>query len=62
VDDPGKDGNVSMPEQVKRPNPWRRTRRRRRKTKKMMIIIIIIIKMCCASFVTDIPVLALATP
>jgi hypothetical protein len=28
VDDPGKDGNASMPEQVKRPNPWR---------KKMMI-------------------------
>jgi hypothetical protein len=24
VDDPGKDGNVSMPEQVKRPNPWRK--------------------------------------
>jgi hypothetical protein len=22
VDDPGKDGNASMPEQVKRPNPW----------------------------------------
>jgi hypothetical protein len=29
----GKDGNASMPEQVKRPNPW----------KKMIIIIIIII-------------------
>jgi hypothetical protein len=24
VDDPGKDGNASMPEQVKRPNPWRK--------------------------------------
>jgi hypothetical protein len=23
VDAPGKDGNASMPEQVKRPNPWR---------------------------------------
>jgi hypothetical protein len=22
VDAPGKDGNASMPEQVKRPNPW----------------------------------------
>jgi len=21
---PGKDGNASMPEQVKRPNPWRK--------------------------------------
>jgi hypothetical protein len=24
VDAPGKDGNVSMPEQVKRPDPWRK--------------------------------------
>ena len=24
VDTPGKDGNTSMPEQVKRPNPWRK--------------------------------------
>jgi hypothetical protein len=24
VDAPGKDGNRSMPEQVKRPNPWRK--------------------------------------
>jgi hypothetical protein len=24
VDDPEKDGNASMPEQVKRPNPWRK--------------------------------------
>jgi hypothetical protein len=31
VDDPGKDGNASMPEQVKRPNPW--------KKKKMMMMI-----------------------
>jgi hypothetical protein len=23
VDTPGKDGNALMPEQVKRPNPWR---------------------------------------
>jgi len=29
VDAPGNDGNASMPEQVKRPNPWR---------KKMMMI------------------------
>jgi hypothetical protein len=34
VDVLGNDGNASMPEQVKRPNPWR---------KMMMIIIIIII-------------------
>jgi len=32
VDAPGNDGNASMPEQVKRPNPWR----------KMMMIIIIL--------------------
>jgi len=25
VDAPGNDGNASMPEQVKRPNPWRKT-------------------------------------
>jgi len=25
VDAPGKDGNASKPEQVKRPNPWRKT-------------------------------------
>ena len=24
VEAPGKDGNASMPEQVKRPNPWRK--------------------------------------
>jgi hypothetical protein len=24
VDAPGKDGNASMPEQVKGPNPWRK--------------------------------------
>ena len=30
VDAPGNDGNASMPEQVKRPNPW--------KKKKMMMI------------------------
>jgi len=24
VDAPGNDGNVSMPEQVERPNPWRK--------------------------------------
>jgi rRNA maturation protein Nop10 len=35
VDAPGKDVNTSMPEQVKRPNPWRR--RRRKKKKKIMI-------------------------
>ena len=32
VDAPGNDGNASIPEQVKRPNPWR---------KKMMMIMMI---------------------
>jgi len=36
VDAPGKDGNASLPEQVKRPNPGKK------KKKKMMMIIIII--------------------
>jgi hypothetical protein len=35
-DAPGKDGNASMPEQIKRLNPWRR--RRRKKKKKMMMM------------------------
>jgi len=34
VDAPGNDGNASMPEQVKRPNPWRTM---------IMIIVIIIV-------------------
>jgi hypothetical protein len=34
VDAPGKYGNASMPEQVKRPNPWRK------KKKKMMMMMI----------------------
>jgi hypothetical protein len=50
VDAPGNDGNASMPEQVKRPNPWRRRRRRRRKKnkkkkkkkKKMMMMVLLV--------------------
>ena len=42
VDAPGNDGNASMPEQVKRPNPWR----------KMMMIIIIVINII--TFMQDI--------
>jgi hypothetical protein len=42
VDDPGKDGNASMPEQVKRPNPWRRKEEEEeeeeKKKKNMMMI------------------------
>jgi hypothetical protein len=34
VDAPRKDGNASMPEQVKRPNPWRK----KKKKKKMMMM------------------------
>jgi hypothetical protein len=36
VDAPGNDSNASMPEQVKRPNPWR---------KKMMMMIMMMIVM-----------------
>jgi hypothetical protein len=36
VDAPGNDGNASMPEQVKRPNPWK-------KKKKVMMMMMIII-------------------
>jgi hypothetical protein len=35
VGTPGIDGNASMPERVKRPNPWRR---RKKKKKKMMMM------------------------
>jgi len=34
VDAPGNDGNASMPEEVKRPNPWR---------KMMMMIMIFVV-------------------
>jgi hypothetical protein len=34
VDDPGKDGNASMTEQVKRPNPWRRRKKKKKKKRK----------------------------
>jgi len=37
VDAPGNDGNASMPEQVKRPNPWR---------KKMMMMMNFFNKIC----------------
>jgi len=40
VDAPGNDGNVSMPEQFKRPNPWR---------KKMMMM------MMSITFVREVP-------
>ena len=40
VDDPGNDGNASMPEQVKRPNPWR---------KMMMMMISYLIFVCLLS-------------
>jgi hypothetical protein len=38
VDAPGNDGNVLMPEQVKRPNPWRKMMR------------MLMNKMCCGFF------------
>ena len=44
MDAPGKDGNASMPEQVKRPNPWMIM---------IIIIIIIIIIITLENIVTD---------
>jgi hypothetical protein len=44
VDAPGKDVNTSMPQQVKRPNPWRR---RRKKKKKMMMMMMNACEMLC---------------
>jgi hypothetical protein len=41
VDAPGNDGNSSMPEQVKRPNPWR---------KMMMVMMKYIIFYCIREF------------
>ena len=37
VEDPGSDGNASMPEQVNRPNPWR---------KMMMMIMMMMMRNC----------------
>jgi hypothetical protein len=34
VDAPGNDGNVSMPEQVKRPNQWKKMKKKEKKKKK----------------------------
>ena len=38
VDALGNDGNTSVPEQIKRPNPWRRRRRKKKKKKMMMMM------------------------
>jgi hypothetical protein len=38
VDAPGKDGNTSTPQQIKRPNPWRRRRKKKMKMMMMMMI------------------------
>jgi hypothetical protein len=36
VDAPGNDGNASMPERVKRPNPWRK---KKKKMMRMMMLL-----------------------
>jgi hypothetical protein len=36
VDAPGNDGNASMPEQIKRPNPWRKMKKKRKQVMMMM--------------------------
>jgi len=43
VDVPGNDGNASMPEQVKRPNPWR----------KMVMMMIMILQERLSSNIKD---------
>jgi hypothetical protein len=34
---PGNDGNASMPEQVKRPNPWKKKKKKKKKMMMMMM-------------------------
>ena len=48
VDAPGNDGNASMPEQVKRPNPWR----------KMMMMMMKLTKLCANAVYEYVLVLA----
>jgi hypothetical protein len=43
VDAPGNDGNASMVEQVKRPNPWR----------KMMVVMMMMMMMKCTQLSSD---------
>ena len=38
VDAPGNDGNKSMPEQVKRPNAWRKKKKKKMMMMKMMLV------------------------
>jgi hypothetical protein len=40
VDEPGNDGNASIPEQVKRPKPWKK----KKKKKNMMMMMMILFK------------------
>jgi len=46
VDAPGNDGNASMPEQVKRPKPWRKLKMM------MMKIFLSYLALCNTSFFT----------
>jgi hypothetical protein len=45
VDTPGNDGNASMPEQAKRPKPWKK----KKKKKKLMMMIFGIVSYLCGS-------------
>jgi hypothetical protein len=38
VDALGNDGNASMPEQVKRPNPWRKKKKKKKEMMMMMMM------------------------
>jgi hypothetical protein len=46
VDVQGKDGKASMPEEVKRPKPWRRKKKKKKKEKKKMMMIMIFQEEC----------------
>jgi hypothetical protein len=43
VDVPENDGNASMPEQVKRPNPWEKEKEKKKKKKMMMMMMMMMV-------------------
>ena len=49
VDAPANDGNASMPEQVKRPNQWRKKKKKKKKMMMMMMMMMIMMITKCSS-------------
>ena len=41
VDAPGNDVNASMPEQFKRPNPWKK--KKKKTTTTMMVVVVVVV-------------------